>query len=238
MHELTKLGRKHGTDKAGGRAGNHLFTECVYGPLFENHQEKKLHLLELGAGQVGGSHKMWKEYFTEGEIYCMDPFFLPDQTVTSTELEELGIHVIQGNQLRRDDLTRAGTSCKEGFDYIIDDAAHVPDAIQLSLGVLFPYLKSGGIYIVEDLATATRRGNALEATNANLEKLDTQGLVPERHIKDYTLEASLQAFDEGKLWPSEILTHNEKRYLMDNIASWEILDDGRRLRNIALIEKK
>mgnify|MGYP003652958450 CR=1 FL=1 len=238
MHELTKLGRKYGTDKAGGRAGNHTFTEKVYGPLFEQCREDKLHLLEIGAGQVGGSHKMWKEYFTQGEIYCLDPFFLPDQIVTSADLEEIGVHVIQGNQLSRSDLTRAGASCEEGFDYIIDDAAHVPDAIQLSLGMLFPYLKSGGLYIVEDLATATRRGKSLKVTNTNLEKLDTQGLVSERHIKDYTLQESLTAFEEGKPWPSEILADSEKQYLTDHIQAWKILDDGHRLKNIALIKKK
>ncbi len=238
MHELTKLGRKYGTDKAGGRAGNHTFTEQVYGPLFEKRKEDKLHLLEIGAGQVGGSHKMWKEYFSQGEIYCMDPFFLGDQTVTRSELEGLGVHVIQGNQLRREDLTRAGSSCEGGFDYIIDDAAHVPDAIQLSLGTLFPYLKGGGFYIVEDLATASRRGRALEATNANLAKLDVRGLMTERHIQDYSLEESLTAFDEGKPWLSEILTDNEKQYLVENIRAWKILDDGHRLKNIALIKKK
>ena len=107
MHELTRLGRKYGTDKA----TTHTFTERVYGPLLEGRKEDPLTLLEIGAGKVGGSHKMWKEYFTQGEIYCMDPFFLPDQEVTISELQNLGVHVIRGNQLRREDLQRTADAC-------------------------------------------------------------------------------------------------------------------------------
>ena len=91
---------------------------------------------------------------------------------------------------------------------------------------------------MEDLATAARRGKRLAATNTNLEKLDVQGLMPERHIKDYSLQESLTAFDEGKPWLSDILTASEKQYLTEHIQTWKILDDGSRLKNIALIEKK
>ena len=238
MHELTALGRKYGTDKAGGRAGNHTFTERVYGPLFEKKKNEPLSLLEIGAGKVGGSHKMWKEYFTQGEIYCMDPFFLPDQDTTIEELEDLGIQVIRGNQLRRDDLLTAAAASPGGYDYIIDDAAHVPDAIQLSLGILFPALKPGGFYIIEDLATATRRGQDLEATNVNLGKLDSQGLMTERHTEEHILEESLEAYNRTNQWLSKTLTPTESAYLVENIQEWIILDDGARLKNICIIKKK
>ena len=234
MHELTKLGRKYGTDKA----TSHTFTERVYGPLFEGKKNEPLNLLEIGGGKVGGSHKMWKEYFTQGEIYCMDPFFLPDQDVTITELENLGIHVIRGNQLHREDLAAAAAACPDGYDYIIDDAAHMPDAIQLSLGSLFPALKSGGTYIVEDLATAARRGANLEATNINLEKLDSEGLMTERHTEEHLLEEAFTVFERTNQWLSKVLTPAECAYLVENIAAWKILDDGSRLKNICIIKKK
>jgi len=234
MHELTRLGRKHGTDKA----TTHTFTERVYGPLFEGMKDTPLNLLEIGGGKVGGSHKMWKEYFTQGEIYCMDPFFLPDQDVTITELENLGIRVFRGNQLRREDLATVAAGCPSGYDYIIDDAAHMPDAIQLSLGSLFPALKSGGFYIVEDLATASRRGRDIEATNLNLGKLDSQGLMPERHTEEHPLEEAFEVFERTNQWLSKVLTPAECAYLVENIAGWKIADDGSRLKNICIIKKK
>ena len=186
----------------------------------------------------------------------MDPFFLLDQEVTAEELEALGIQVIRGNQLRREDLLAAAAASPGGYDYIIDDAAHVPDAIQLSLGILFPALKPGGLYIIEDLATATRRGQDIEATNVNLGKLDPHGLMVERHTEEYILEESLEGFSHNKQWLSNILTPAEGAYLVENIQKWAIIDDdtekrknsvmkrrGRRdsvgkLKNICVIEKK
>jgi len=168
----------------------------------------------------------------------MDPFFLPDQDVTITELENLGIHVFRGNQLRREDLAAVAAGCPAGYDYIIDDAAHMPDAIQLSLGSLFPALKSGGFYIVEDLATASRRGRDLKATNLNLGKLDSQGLMRERHTEEHPLEAAFEVFERSNQWLSKVLTPAECAYLVEHIADWKILDDGSRLKNICIIKKK
>jgi|3_EtaG_2_1085321.scaffolds.fasta_scaffold32234_2 hypothetical protein len=234
MHELTRLGRKYGTDKA----TTHTFTEKIYGPLLENRKDTKINLLELGAGRVGGSHKMWKEYFTRGEIYCLDPFFLPDQKVTIAELEACGVHVVRGNQLRRDDLHRIGSAAPEGYDVIIDDAAHMPDAIQLSLAILFPYLKSGGLYIVEDLATAARRGKAWVATNKNLDSLDSQKLMTERHVEEYILEEALEHFETNGEWLTRCLSVAEGEYLVRNIQQGRIFDDGMRKKNICVIKKK
>ena len=98
------------------------------------------------------------------------------------------------------------------------------DAIQLSLGVLFPYLKSGGTYIVEDLATAERRGGdqeKIDSTNANLDVLDSKGLMKERHQIDYTLLEALTSLDDSGAWLSNLLSDEEKSYLEQNIASWE-----------------
>ncbi len=37
------------------------------------------------------------------------------------------------------------------FDVIIDDGSHRPDHQQITLAALFPHLKPGGLYFVEDL---------------------------------------------------------------------------------------
>ena len=39
------------------------------------------------------------------------------------------------------------------FDVIIDDGSHRPDHQQIALGFLFPHLRSGGLYFIEDLMT-------------------------------------------------------------------------------------
>lgn len=223
--ELTTLGKKYGTDKA----TRHHFTDKVYNVLFGEKKDSPIHILEIGAGKVGGSHKMWKDWFTQGEVYCMDPFFLPDQEVTAEELANRGIHIIQGNQLSRADLHRAGKLPPEGYDFIIDDASHMPDAVQLSLGVLFPYLKSNGIYVVEDIDTAARRGHnqeAVDAVNTNLARLDTKGLMKEEHQLEFRPQDSLEYFDDTGSWKSKVLTDEECSYLEENIGLWGFSDAG------------
>ena len=56
------------------------------------------------------------------------------------------------------------------FDLIIDDGSHNVIHQQISLGLLFPYLKEGGYYIVEDLHTSFGWGGidwGLEANHPN-----------------------------------------------------------------------
>ena len=42
------------------------------------------------------------------------------------------------------------------FDIIIDDGSHKMNHQQISFDVLFPHLKSGGIYVIEDLHTSVK----------------------------------------------------------------------------------
>jgi len=52
---------------------------------------------------------------------------------------------------------------------IIDDGSHINEHVITSFNTLFPYLKDGGIYIIEDLQTAY-----LPHYGGNAENLDEQ----------------------------------------------------------------
>jgi hypothetical protein len=213
--KLDRIGRKHGTDKA----GRHGYTK-TYEQLFKKLRNNKIKLLEIGAGYTGASHKMWKDYFPNGEIYCMDLFHLEEQSKTlQKEMQDYGIYTYKGNQLSRPDLHGLVKSFGKDFDIIVDDGAHLWDAIQLSLSILFPVLKMGGFYIVEDCRTADRRNKILGQVNANLA---ARGIA-ERSIDEFSLKESLESFENNGVWKSNILVGKEKDYLIDNISSWEFL---------------
>lgn len=139
MNELTKIGERYGTDKAGA---DHNYTETVYYHILKKIKNKNIKLLELGVGNTGASVKMWKDYLQNAEVTLFDPFFImdPAMTVKPEELENMGIRVVKGNQLSRDDLKTLSDE-EEYYDIIIDDASHVSDGISLSLANLLPYLK-------------------------------------------------------------------------------------------------
>jgi len=48
------------------------------------------------------------------------------------------------------------------FDIIVDDGSHDMNDIKISLDVLFPFLKEGGLYLIEDLEHPRRMDEALE----------------------------------------------------------------------------
>lgn len=107
---------------------------------------KQIKILEIGV-EYGGSLQLWKKYFGENcEIIGIDI----DQ---KTKYEEDQIKVEIGSQSDIKFLNEINQ--KYGpFDIIIDDGSHMQIDILNSFYFLYPKLKNGGVYIVEDVHTA------------------------------------------------------------------------------------
>ena len=58
--------------------------------------------------------------------------------------------IYRGDASKREDLTKFGKLFSP-FDVVLDDASHASHHQQITLATLFPFLKSGGMYIIEDL---------------------------------------------------------------------------------------
>jgi len=237
MNELTVIGKKYGTDKAGPE---HNYTEKVYYPILKDVRYKKVKLLELGAGDTGASAKMWREYLPNAEIYLFDPFFIvqKDVTITQEELIKLNITPIKGNQLDRSDLLKIIENCDEKFDIIIDDASHISDGMQISLATLLPHLNDDGLYIIEDLITAIDRGSRLHEVNAWLDSPDVN--KDEKiiyHKKEIHILESLSEFKKTGKWKSNVLIKEEKEYLENNIKKFISFHDYSHFNNLVVIKK-
>lgn len=145
--DLTSLAKIYKTDKW----GRHFYTP-IYEHWFRPLRYKRIRLLEIGVGgydrpAVGGnSLRMWKRYFTEGLITGIDLYH-------KLALQENRIDIVQGDQSDANFL-RALTRTKGPFDIIIDDGSHVQSHIIASFEALFPLMKSGGIYVIEDTQTS------------------------------------------------------------------------------------
>jgi SAM-dependent methyltransferase len=119
-----------------------------YDEAFGHLREKEIRLLELGVYE-GSSLLMWRDYFEQGQIAGLD---INEVTVNDSTGR---ISIFRGQQQDREVLDRiASEVAPEGFDIIIDDAAHVGELARASFWHLFPrHLKSGGIYVIEDWGT-------------------------------------------------------------------------------------
>ena len=147
MKTLTEIARQYKTDKA----NDHSYTGH-YEFHFDRMRNENIKILEIGIGgysestEGGGSLKMWRDYFQNGKIYGFDIHH-------KEGLDEERIKTFQGNQVDNDFL---GWLCNEHgeFDIIVDDGSHVPGHVIHSFNYLFPKLKNGGIYVVEDTQTS------------------------------------------------------------------------------------
>jgi hypothetical protein len=145
--DLNKLGEYYKTDKVGG----HFYTPH-YMTHLSRFKNKRINLLEIGIGGYddpkcgGNSLRMWKNYFPYGKIYGLDIF-------DKSALQENRIRTFKGSQVDKDFLNEVIKEIGE-IDIIIDDGSHINEHVIETFNLLFPKLKDGGVYVIEDTQTS------------------------------------------------------------------------------------
>ena len=138
---LDEIGRKHGTDKS---SAYHDYLR-FYESFFAERRNHDLSILEIGVFN-GQSLKTWDEYFPNAKIVGVDI------TPSAKRFEDGRIAIEIADQSNIEHLT--SVALKHGpFDLIVEDGSHMCEHQITSLRTLFPFVRDGGIYIVEDLQT-------------------------------------------------------------------------------------
>ncbi|MGY6285845.1 class I SAM-dependent methyltransferase [Methylorubrum extorquens] len=144
---LTNLARRHDCDK--GTA--HSYTRH-YHKYFAPYRDRPINFLEIGIGGYGDPHaggsslKVWRDYFPLANIAALDFF---DKSPHAADR----ITIFQGDQSDPGILHRMNEQCGP-FDIILDDGSHENTHVIRSFEVLFPLLRPGGLYVIEDIQTA------------------------------------------------------------------------------------
>lgn len=131
--------------------GKVVWKNAFYGSIYEEWLErfkgKEVVLMEVGTGR-GGSLQVWKSYLGPksmiyGVDYHGDLFYEEDQIK----------HFLadQGNRASLEAIP-----VKE-LDVLIDDGSHMNSHQINTFEVLFPRIKSGGLYIIEDVGCSYRK---------------------------------------------------------------------------------
>jgi len=144
MKTLTEIADFYKTDKG---TLFHNYTS-IYESLFEPLRQLPLKILEIGIDR-GYSLCMWREYFPNATIYGYDINKIKQRKARRWGSERLILY--QGDQSKREDWNGFIQTHGADFDIIVDDGSHMSEHILISLGYLFPSVKSGGIYLIEDL---------------------------------------------------------------------------------------
>jgi GT2 family glycosyltransferase/peptidoglycan hydrolase CwlO-like protein len=117
-----------------------------YDRLFASYREQPISMLEIGI-QNGGSLEIWSQYFTNAE-----KFVGCDINPDCSKLTYLDprIVVIVGDATTPE--TQSKVLAKSAsFDLIIEDGSHTSSDIVKAFARYFPALKTGGLFVAEDL---------------------------------------------------------------------------------------
>lgn len=205
---LTKLSSKYGCDKSDR---NHKYTP-KYHKILSRKRNEKFNLLEFGFGQ-GKSVKMWMEYFPNANIVNIDKMpTLPKDKLILEHAKSGRFNFFSSDQIDISAKSKVFELFKS-FYVIIDDASHVPEDQQYTMGACFPFVEPGGWYIIEDLKCKRNHSVRFQTT------------------AEKTLTVLNKYLGTGK-FSSNVLTPQQDTYITTNIAKVEIYD------KIAFIRKK
>ena len=116
----------------------------IYHRHFAKFVGRELCLLEIGV-YSGGSLGMWREYFGPGVR-----IFGVDIAEECKAYEDDRTTIFVGDQSDRDFWARVRREAPP-FDIVIDDGSHEQDHQIISLEEVFPHVRSGGVYLCEDV---------------------------------------------------------------------------------------
>lgn len=140
---LDEIGLRHRTDKASSHHNFLVFYDRFFSALRDMPGVK---LLEIGIYD-GASIRTWEDYFPHASIVGadIDPRTLESASARTT------VEIIDQSNIA--DLTRLATT-HGPFDVVLDDGSHHWDHQITSFRTLYPFVKPGGYYVMEDIDTS------------------------------------------------------------------------------------
>jgi hypothetical protein len=154
MSQLSSLFASHGSDK--DRNGY----SSLYNALFLPLKDAPVTLLEVGVGtmipgvnssmkfympdsyQPGASLRAWRDFFQNGEIHGVD--VAPDCLFSEPRITT---HLCDST----DPAACSAWAQRRSFDVVIDDGSHWGEHQLATLRNLWPSVKLGGYYVIEDV---------------------------------------------------------------------------------------
>lgn len=149
----------------------------IYNYYFNTIKDKNLNIFEIGV-ETGESLRMFSDYFNKSNIVGLD--------IENKDYNIERVEIFCGDQSDEKILNRIIEKYKT-FDVIIDDGSHKNKDVINSFNHLFPYLKFGGLYVIEDLQTSYISNWGGDGVNLNNKKTTMnfiRSLADRMHYQD------------------------------------------------------
>jgi len=208
---LSNISKKYPTDKD----FVHNYFDTVYEKYFSPIRDNVIKFCEVGVGGFwgdvgwvpGNSLRVWEEYFPNAYVLGLD--------INQYDLKNEGRITVDYIDQSKKELVDSYAEKMFDYDIILDDGSHNIHDQQITMSSFFKTIKSGGIFVMEDLHSS------IEVKIP--EKRDVWGWG------DPTKITTLEMLEHFKLTGeiiSDYLSDEEKQYLKDNIASVEIFTNA------------
>ena len=174
------------SDKASGHGYDKVFAHLFGGKTVGNFLEIGLFLNELQHTDLNA----WASVFPSASIYGADK--KESQLFNSGKIST---HVVDQEVAASFNALKAAFAVE--FDVVIDDSSHIYSNTIATFGALFSTVKTGGMYLIEDIQDAGEGANDWQQTLVQLEAYMAaeghtyevfQSLVPDKVIDQETLE--------------------------------------------------
>ena len=183
----------------------------IYEKYLKEHKDKNLNIIELGSF-YGNASAAFYFYFKNSQIYSAD--INPDMYIyRSKRLKNFFTDTSSRSSIEKNILSR-----NIEFDLIIEDASHMLKDQIISLFILFKNLKSGGLFIVEEIDFPEKR-----------EDMRIGQEFPD-------LKTILNKIINKENFHSKYINENEKNYFLENFDTIKFYTGN--INEIAIIKKK
>lgn len=160
---LCELFEKYGSDKC--EEYFHTYSPHYYDLLLPKKQSFSV-IIEIGVGNIslmtngivpkekympGASLRAWSDFFPNATIFGLDintTDFFQHEKIKCIWSDQSNSEILKNTM---ESIRQPSPSKDLQVDLIIDDGSHQLDHMVLSFNTLKHYLKSGGIYIIEDI---------------------------------------------------------------------------------------
>jgi hypothetical protein len=158
--DLCNILEKYGSDKC----SNWHNYSALYDYFFKHFRDEEINFFEVGIYH-GSSVKSWREYFSKAKIYTADVDKETFLSISNLDVEYF--YCDQDNPQSIQSMWKSNSLNDTEFDVIIDDGKHEFISNLNFFKESIYKLKSGGIFIVEDLTVSTY--NSFEQILFNLQ---------------------------------------------------------------------
>ena len=124
-----------------------------YDKLFTPLREKCIDLIEIGVGG-GEGIRMWLKYFSKALIFGVDNQHGTNSWDTSGKTPDDRYTFAHGDQCSDSFWIDFSHENGTNWDIVIDDGLHSNVSVITSFMALWPHVKKGGFYAIEDLGVA------------------------------------------------------------------------------------